>query len=208
MSTLLCGEIMGSKKKFSFSPSMMVFKWIAGLIVSSIAVTGVGFVDSVIWKVAIFAASTIATTVVGALYSAQIIKSKVAGGEVKFFVFSIILFVAYLVINLVAQFAGTMPLWAFIAIFVIFALIVCSLGFYIFIKQKEKALALYYTELDAEDEQDEQKRLEEEKVRQTRWGKNKTIDLTNLENGTYIITFTIYKEKQYADYAFKVEVNR
>ena len=134
---------MGRKKKFSFSPSMMVFKWIAGLIVSSIAVTGVGFVDSVIWKVAIFAASTIATTVVGSLYSAQIIKSKLAGGEVKFFVFSIILFVAYLVINLVAQFAGTMPLWAFIAIFVIFALIVCSLGFYIFIKQKEKRIANY-----------------------------------------------------------------
>ena len=37
---------------------------------------------------------------------------------------------------------------------------------------------------------------------------DKTIDLTNLENGTYIITFTIYKEKQYADYAFKVKVNR
>ena len=37
---------------------------------------------------------------------------------------------------------------------------------------------------------------------------DKTIDLTNLENGTYIITFTIYKEKQYADYAFKVEMNR
>ncbi|MBQ2836051.1 MAG: hypothetical protein IJE68_04385 [Clostridia bacterium] len=37
---------------------------------------------------------------------------------------------------------------------------------------------------------------------------NKTIDLTNLENGSYIITFTIYKENLYADYAFKVEVNR
>lgn len=37
---------------------------------------------------------------------------------------------------------------------------------------------------------------------------DRTIDLTNLENGTYIITFTIYKEKQYADYAFKVKVNR
>ena len=34
------------------------------------------------------------------------------------------------------------------------------------------------------------------------------ITLTNLENGSYIITFTIYKENLYADYAFKVEVNR
>lgn len=37
---------------------------------------------------------------------------------------------------------------------------------------------------------------------------NKTIDLTNLDNGTYIITFTIRNDKDYADYAFKVEVKR
>ena len=35
---------------------------------------------------------------------------------------------------------------------------------------------------------------------------NKTIDLKDFENGTYIITFTIYNNKDYADYAFKVEV--
>lgn len=35
---------------------------------------------------------------------------------------------------------------------------------------------------------------------------NKTIDLTNLENKTYIISFSISNDKDYADYAFKVRV--
>lgn len=37
---------------------------------------------------------------------------------------------------------------------------------------------------------------------------NKSIDLTNLEAGTYIITFTIHNDKDYADYGFKVEIIR
>ena len=37
---------------------------------------------------------------------------------------------------------------------------------------------------------------------------NKEIDLVELENGTYIISFTIYNNVEYADYAFKVEINR
>ena len=34
----------------------------------------------------------------------------------------------------------------------------------------------------------------------------KNIDLSNLQNGEYIITFSIQNDKDYADYAFKVEV--
>lgn len=37
---------------------------------------------------------------------------------------------------------------------------------------------------------------------------SKSIDLLNLENGTYIVTFTIHNNKDYADYAFKVEVRK
>lgn len=37
---------------------------------------------------------------------------------------------------------------------------------------------------------------------------NKTIDLTNLENNTYIISFSISNDKDCADYAFKVRVER
>lgn len=37
---------------------------------------------------------------------------------------------------------------------------------------------------------------------------NKEVDLAELENGIYIITFTIYNNKEYADYTFKVEINR
>lgn len=37
---------------------------------------------------------------------------------------------------------------------------------------------------------------------------NKTIDFKDFENGTYIITFTIHNDKDYADYAFKVEVKK
>lgn len=35
---------------------------------------------------------------------------------------------------------------------------------------------------------------------------NKFVDVSNLETGTYIITFTIRNDKDYADYAFKVEL--
>jgi len=35
---------------------------------------------------------------------------------------------------------------------------------------------------------------------------NKFVDVSNLETGAYIITFTIRNDKDYADYAFKVEV--
>lgn len=35
---------------------------------------------------------------------------------------------------------------------------------------------------------------------------NKTVALSNLETGTYIITFTIHNDKDYADYAFKVNI--
>lgn len=190
------GEDMSNKKKkFSFSPSMMVIKWIAGLIVGSIAVTGVGFVDSVIWKIAIFIASTVATTLVGALYSSQIIRNKYAGGEVlKFLIFTFMLYIAYLGINLVAQFAGTMPLWAFIVIFIIFAIIVVSLGLYVYIKQQEKALVLYYTERDEAAEEEKRKKLEEEEARNKRLGKNKTIDLTK-QNDTQTFTLSEIWEK-------------
>ena len=34
---------------------------------------------------------------------------------------------------------------------------------------------------------------------------NKTLDLNGLEKGTYIITFSIHNDEEYADYAFKVE---
>jgi len=37
---------------------------------------------------------------------------------------------------------------------------------------------------------------------------NKIIDLSNLENGIYIISFKIHNNKDYADYAFKVEIKR
>lgn len=35
---------------------------------------------------------------------------------------------------------------------------------------------------------------------------NKFVDVSNLEKGTYIITFKIHNDKDYADYGFKVEV--
>ena len=37
---------------------------------------------------------------------------------------------------------------------------------------------------------------------------NKTIDLKDFENGTYIIAFTIYNNKDYVDYAFKVKIEK
>lgn len=37
---------------------------------------------------------------------------------------------------------------------------------------------------------------------------NKTIDLTNLENNTYIVSFSIINDKDYADYAFKVRIEK
>ena len=176
------------KNKVAFSPAMMVFKWLAGLVVSSFAVTGVGFVDSVIWKVAIFIASTLATTIVGSMYSSQMIKSKVAGGEARIVIFTLLLYICYLVISIITQFAGTMPLWAFIIIFAIFVTIIAALGLFVYVKQQEKALIRYYTQLDEEQEREQKEALEKENERNKRLGKNKVIDLTKDDK---IETFTL-----------------
>lgn len=169
---------MKEKKKLSFSPVMMVFKYIIGLVVGSIVVTGVGFIDSVLWKVAIFVASTLASTIVGALYSAEILKTKKATSEFRIIIFTFLLFFAYLIINVIGNFAGTMPTWAFIVVFILFVLIVGSLAIFIYFKYKKHSELLYYSRLDYEKEEQELKRIEEEKRRDERLGRNGVVDLT------------------------------
>lgn len=190
------------KKKSSFSPAMMVFKYLAGLVVSSVAVTGVGFVDSVIWKVAIFVASTLATTIVGGMYSSKLIKTKIAGGEAKLIIFALLLYICYLIINLVAQFAGTMPLWAFIVIFIVFVLVIASLAIYVYKIQKEKSLALYYTEQDEVEERERQEEIERECERSRRLGKNRVVDLT--KDKTVCFTLNELWEQSEKNAALKV----
>ena len=68
--------------------------------------------------------------------------------------------------------------------------------------------AVKYTEYKKENADSEIGAMSSEFIKLDFNNENKTIDLKDFENGTYIITFAIYNNKDYADYAFKVEVKK
>lgn len=97
-------------------------KWILGLFVGTMTLSGIAILDYVVVKVIFAASGAIAYAIVGSLLSTGFIMSKADAGQARmeFFVILLVLFLAiYIAIIKFVTWLISFPLWVYIIIFVI-----------------------------------------------------------------------------------------
>lgn len=95
-------------------------KFIISLIVGSMVISGFGILDDIIVKGLIAAASALAFTIVGGMYSANLISSPADGGKARMILFTLILGFFIIVYMAIVQFFNWLfsgPLWIYIVVF-------------------------------------------------------------------------------------------
>lgn len=99
-----------------------VKKYIIGLLIGTIIFSGIAFVDEIIVKISMAAASSLAFTLVGSFYSAGIISSKAQGGKVRITLFVVLLILFLYVFTQIAKgivWFFSFPIWIYIVILTI-----------------------------------------------------------------------------------------
>lgn len=119
-----------------------VKKYIVGLLIGTIAFSGIAIVDDVIVKFSMAAASSLAFTIVGSFYSAGLITSKAEGGKARLYLFVILLGIFLYIFTQIAKgiiWLFSFPMWVYIVVVIIS---VCLIVLIMMIKDK-KAKSVY-----------------------------------------------------------------
>jgi len=99
-----------------------VKKYIIGLILGALIFSGIAIVDDIIVKISMAAASSLAFSIVGALYTAGLISSRADGGKARLYIFVILLVVFLYIFTQIAKgviWLFSFPTWIYIVIVII-----------------------------------------------------------------------------------------
>jgi len=107
-----------------------VKKYIIGLILGALIFSGIAIVDDIIVKISMAAASSLAFSIVGALYTAGLISSRADGGKARLYIFIILLVVFLYIFTQIAKgviWLFLFPTWIYIVIVIISIIILISI---------------------------------------------------------------------------------
>lgn len=131
------GKIIMMKRKISVSIDMRIWKWLIGLFIGAIALTGCKFIDKLIWKGFIAISFCAATLIVGVLYSLKLLVTRKDGGKSRLGIFIIVLFFLYSIFDAIITFLASIDLWIYILVCVVLLGIIVSVWSYSYCKQKK-----------------------------------------------------------------------
>jgi len=97
-------------------------KWLIGVILGSMVVSGIGIIDEIVVKGIITTSASIAFALVGGLYSASLISTRADGGKARIIIFVILIVLFMNIFILVTQFFTWLlsgPIWLYILILVL-----------------------------------------------------------------------------------------
>ena len=133
-----------TKRKISVSIDMKIWKWLIGLFVGAVALTGCKFIDKLIWKGFIAISFYIATLIVGVMYSLKLLVTKKDGGKARLFIFVMVLFFLYSVFDVIVTFLTSIDLRVYILVSAILLGVIVIIWSYSYCKQKKDLI----TEVD------------------------------------------------------------
>lgn len=114
--------------------------WLLGLCLSSLAITGISFVDNQIWSQILSGISALSFTIVGYLYKAGIISGKKEGSESFKNTFIILCLIAYGIwsaLNKLNNWVKSWPLYVKIIV-IVASILLASLFVFLIIRKKCK----------------------------------------------------------------------
>lgn len=130
------GEIIMAKRKIAISVDMRIWKWLIGLFIGAIALTGCKFIDKLIWRGFIAIAFYVATLIVGVLYSLKLLVTREDGGKARLGIFVIVLFFLYSIFDAIITFLANIDLLIYILVYLVLLGVIVSIWSYSYCKQK------------------------------------------------------------------------
>lgn len=120
--------------------NLVVYKTLLVVLISSLAITGIGFLDNQIWNTIMLIVGMIAYAVVGLLFSFGIIAGKNAGKEAYAAVFIILLLIGYCIyegIVKIQQWVLSWPLFVKILVPIILGLLIAGTITILIVKKRK-----------------------------------------------------------------------
>lgn len=120
------------------SKNLSIYKAVLVALVTSLTITGIGFIDDKIWNIIMIIIGMIAYSIVGIFYSLKLISGKSAGKEAYIAVFIILLLLGYCVYQGILAFQTWILSWPLAIKIIVPAIMIIFICLFLFLIFKNK----------------------------------------------------------------------
>lgn len=118
--------------------NLSLYKVVLVALITSLTITGIGFIDDKIWNIIMIVIGMLAYSIVGILYSLKIISGKDGGKEAYAAVFIVLLLLGYCVYQGIVAFQAWLLSWPLAVKIIVPTVMILCIALFIFLVLKNK----------------------------------------------------------------------